>query len=351
MTRSFSKELVIISMILTMTACVPQVVVETEQLPEEQEELNAENTQLETTEETQTETTEETEVVATSEEETVVVTQTETTEETTTPTTTTIIAVNDQVEVNEDGVIEFRVLLNDTTEPADVELQLASFTQPVNGDLQVSSDYLFTYTPDADFNGSDAFSYVVSDSNGNTSTADVLISVASVDDVPMAENDTANTQQNGTISFNLLDNDEGVGDTIQVFIDAMPQNGAIELGDDGLVTYIPDADFFGQDSFVYRIEDADGDSATASVSLNVACLSNCGRTFQLSWEPSESPNALIYRVYVGTAPNSFDTVIEVGDTLSYDYTVSEPGDYYFAVSAVSEAQIESELVHAAVATF
>ena len=59
------------------------------------------------------------------------------------------------------------LLGNDTDVDLDT-LSIASFTQPANGTLIDNGDGTFTYSPTADFNGADSFSYTVSDGNGGT---------------------------------------------------------------------------------------------------------------------------------------------------------------------------------------
>mgnify|MGYP003311649521 CR=1 FL=1 len=58
-------------------------------------------------------------------------------------------------------------------------------------------DGTYTYTPNADFNGSDTFTYIISDGNGGSDTAMVTVTVNPVNDAPVAEDDTATTDDEG----------------------------------------------------------------------------------------------------------------------------------------------------------
>jgi len=62
-------------------------------------------------------------------------------------------------------------------------------TNVVNGALTLNTDGTFTYTPDANFNGSDSFEYTLDDGNGGTDTAIVTLTVNPVNDAPVALND------------------------------------------------------------------------------------------------------------------------------------------------------------------
>jgi len=59
------------------------------------------------------------------------------------------------------------------------------------------------------------------------------------------------------------------------------------VGPDNTITYTPEPSYFGQDTFLYSIIDADGDTAMATVSVDINCL-NCQQNTKLllSWEPN-----------------------------------------------------------------
>jgi VCBS repeat-containing protein len=107
--------------------------------------------------------------------------------------TITITGVNDAPVANPDSyatdedtalvVLAAGVLANDT----DVDggtLTAALQSGPAHGTVTVNSDGSFTYHPDANFNGSDSFTYTVSDGQGGTATGTVTITVRPVDDAP-----------------------------------------------------------------------------------------------------------------------------------------------------------------------
>ncbi|MDD7914578.1 Ig-like domain-containing protein [Polaribacter sp. MSW5] len=152
-----------------------------------------------------------------------------------------------------------------------------------NGTPNDPTDDSITYIPAKDFNGTDTFSYTITDKNGDTSSAEVTVTVNSVDDLPLASNDTTSVNEdsaNNTI--NVINNDSFGGDgpntgTIAIISTTSAENGTVAVDDnatptnplDDKITYTPFENFFGVDTFTYTITDADGDSSNATVTVNV----------------------------------------------------------------------------------
>ncbi|MBW4481833.1 MAG: tandem-95 repeat protein [Tildeniella torsiva UHER 1998/13D] len=121
-------------------------------------------------------------------------------------------AVNDTATTNEDTPVTINVLANDT-DPNSDPLSLDSFTDPTNGTVtrndngtptDLTDDQLL-YTPNANYNGSDSFTYAISDGNGGTATATVNLTVNSVND-PATISGTATgavTEDLNVVSGNL----------------------------------------------------------------------------------------------------------------------------------------------------
>jgi len=127
------------------------------------------------------------------------------------------------------------------------------------------------------------FTFSVQDSGGAFDTVPntIVFDVTPVADVPVAEDDSydviVDTPFSATLANGLLSNDSDAdGDTITV--DTTPvsdvSNGTLTLNADGTFTYIPDASFNGQDSFIYEIDDGTGNTSQATVSIDVDYVSN-----------------------------------------------------------------------------
>jgi hypothetical protein len=180
-------------------------------------------------------------------------------------------AVNDSATTDEDTPVTVSVLDNDTDVDGDT-LTVSAVTQGANGSV-ANNGATVTYTPNPNFHGTDSFTYTVSDGNGGTATATVTITVNSVNDVPNAVDDVANTSEDTPVIINVLANDtDADGDTLTITGTTNPANGTIVNNGDGTITYTPNADFFGTDSFTYTIGDSNGGSDTATVTVNVGAV-------------------------------------------------------------------------------
>ena len=90
-------------------------------------------------------------------------------------------------------------------------------TDTANGSVQLNADGTFTYTPDANFLGSDSFTYEIDDGNGGTDQATASITVGSVNDAPVATDDPFNTDEDVVLTGSVLGNDSDIdGDTLSV---------------------------------------------------------------------------------------------------------------------------------------
>ncbi len=181
------------------------------------------------------------------------------------------VAVNDTATTDEDAAVSGNVLANDTDTDAGTTLTATLGASPANGTVTLGKDGGFTYTPNADFNGTDSFTYTASDGTAASNVATVTITVDAVNDAPVAVNDAATTDEDTAVSGNVLANDTDVdaGTTLTAILGATPANGTISLAPDGSFTYMPNADFNGTDSFTYTASDGNAVSNVATVTITV----------------------------------------------------------------------------------
>ncbi len=179
------------------------------------------------------------------------------------------IAGTDSPRCDEDASTVISVLANDSDPDGDT-LSITHVTTPAHGTAQHNIDKTITYTPAADYNGSDSFSYTISDGNGGTATATVNVTVDPVNDPPLANDDSAVTNEDTVVTIVVLGNDSDPdGDSLNVTSLADPAHGTAVINGDNSLTYTPAANFFGSDSFDYTISDRNGGTATATVSITV----------------------------------------------------------------------------------
>ena len=126
-------------------------------------------------------------------------------------------AVNDAKTTAEDTATNINVLANDTDVDGD-SLSVSSFTQPSHGTVSENTDGTLNYNPAANYNGSDSFTYTVSDGNGGTDTATVNLTVTAVNDAPIVTLSGAATPNEGqttTYTFAVNDPDSGATFTVK----------------------------------------------------------------------------------------------------------------------------------------
>ncbi len=198
-------------------------------------------------------------------------------------TTATIAAANNPpVAVDDPGYAMFEdatlniaapgVLGNDTDVEGD-PLTAVLDTNPANGTLTLNADGSFTYTPNADFNGADSFTYRANDGLADSNVATVTITVNAVNDAPVAVDDAYTTDEDTTLNVaapGVLGNDSDVdGDGLTAVLDTNPANGTLTLNADGSFSYVPTPGFSGSDWFTYRADDGAAQSTPATVSITV----------------------------------------------------------------------------------
>lgn len=188
------------------------------------------------------------------------------------------LAVDDLSETEEERAVVIDVLGNDSDADGDA-LAVSAVTAASYGSVVVNSDYTITYTPAANYNGSDSFTYTVTDGNGGSDTATVGIIISAVNDAPVARDDSATTEQDTAVTINVLGNDSDVdGDVVSIssFDATSTGGGTITDNGDGMLTYSPLAGFAGTDSFGYTVSDGNGGTGSATVTIDVQSAAATG---------------------------------------------------------------------------
>jgi hypothetical protein len=167
------------------------------------------------------------------------------------------VAVADSASTAED-TSEY-ILVRDNDSDVDGDLLTVVLTgTPSNGTATTDGDTV-GYTPAANFNGTDVFTYTISDGS-LTDTTVVTLTIIAVNDSPVAVADTYTTTQGITLTVSppgVLSNDFDVdtGDVLTAVKVSDPISGTLTLNGDGSFTYVPIASFTGMDTFTYRAED------------------------------------------------------------------------------------------------
>ena len=187
------------------------------------------------------------------------------------------VGVNDSYTVNEDETLtvdESDGVLDNDTDADDDTLFASLVSGPANGTLTLDSDGSFVYTPDADFTGTETFTYVTYDGTAISDTITVTITVESVSDAPVATADSYSVDENNELTVSatdgVLDNDtDADGDSLSITLVTDVSYGDLTLNDDGSFSYTPDVNFAGTDSFTYYVSDGSLTSSTVTVTITV----------------------------------------------------------------------------------
>jgi uncharacterized delta-60 repeat protein len=186
---------------------------------------------------------------------------------------------------------------------------------PSHGTVSVASG-VATYNPAPDFNGVDSFTFKANDGSADSNTAKITINVAPVNDSPRLADDSAATDEDASVVVNVLVNDSDVdGDSLSVASATGGAHGATSVGAGG-VTYTPQPDFHGADSFAYTISDGHGGTSTATVSVSVRPVNDRPTITNPGDQAGAEDSGVSLQVSAGDVD---------GDSLTYAATGLPPG--------------------------
>ena len=169
-------------------------------------------------------------------------------------------------------------VLGNDSDPDGDQLTAVVASGPGHGSLTLRADGSFAYTPAADFNGTDTFTYRASDDTLNSNLATVTITVTAINDAPTAAADAYSTVEDTALTVaapGLLGNDtDPDSSTLTAALVTGPGHGTLTLDGDGSFTYTPAANFNGTDSFTYRASDGTLDSGLATVTITITAVND-----------------------------------------------------------------------------
>jgi len=189
-------------------------------------------------------------------------------------------AGKDSATTDEDTPVNIDVKANDTDLSGDT-FSVSDVSDPSQGTATINPDNTVRYVPDANYTGTDSFTYTVTDDDGGTATATVTVTVNPVNDAPTADAQSVTANEDDAKTITLAGSDAD-GDGLTTFeITSAPTKGT--LGATGAVTctgtapkncsadvtYTPEGDYNGSDSFEFRVNDGTVNSAEAALSITV----------------------------------------------------------------------------------
>src|SRR5262249_48005254 len=148
-------------------------------------------------------------------------------------------AEDTQLTVNAPG------LLGNDTDVEGSALTAALVAGPSHGTLTLNANGSFTYTPQANYNGPDSFTYRANPGSLDSNTATVSLTVTAVNDAPVAANNSYSTTEEVALNVaapGVLAGDTDVdGDSLTAVLVSGPAHGTLTLNANGSFTYTPAA--------------------------------------------------------------------------------------------------------------
>lgn len=224
-------------------------------------------------------------------------------------------AHNDTGVTLEDTPLVLNLLANDldvdgNLDPASLALQ----EPPGFGAAQVGAGGWLTYTPAADFFGSDLLTYQVCDDLAVCASASLSLEIQPVNDPPHAVPDEAAGFEDITLEIQVLANDlagpPNENQALTLVSLSAAQHGSAEIGSANQVIYHPALNYCGADSLIYTLADSGGLTASAVLELTLACVNDAPEPFPdgyvLSRQTAQDGNQLVIPAVVGVLQNDQD---------------------------------------------
>ena len=186
------------------------------------------------------------------------------------------VATPQNVSVNENSATAITLAGTDVDNDT---LTFVVVSQPSNGQLTGSAPNL-TYTPSANFHGSDSFTFKANDGALDSSVATVSITVNHVNQAPVSTGQSLSVNEGMPLTVTLAATDVD-GDSLTFAVVTSPTNGIVTGTAPNLI-YTPNANYFGADNFTFKANDGVLDSNVSTISITVNQYNTVGLTNTLA---------------------------------------------------------------------
>ena len=227
------------------------------------------------------------------------------------------------------------------TDPQNQSLSFKIEENPANATISLSGATLI-YTPNENFAGEDSLKYSANNGNYDSNIGKITIQVNAIDDDPTTFDITATTDEDTAVDINLSA-EEYDGDAYSFAIKQSPSHGTLGTISGSVVTYTPNADWFGVDQFTYEATDdrfAKINIATAAITvnpindapttndMNIASYEDQATTITLDVNDIDGDNLSV----TNTSPSNGTISAKAGNLFTYtpneDYNGSDSFTYY-----------------------
>lgn len=209
---------------------------------------------------------------------------------------------------------------------------LAGNTTTTHGTVTIGSNGAFTYTPTANFNGTDFFTFKVNDGTSTSPEATVLITVTPVNDAPTANSATITVNEDSSLSGSLTGTDPESSNLTFSVGTVTPTHGTVMINPNGTFTYTPNANFTGTDLFTFKVNDGTANSAEASVLVSVTAVNDLPSANAYSF--TTTSGTAFNGVLTGTDPEGSPLTYELGTTPAHgSVTINPNGTFTYTPTA------------------
>jgi hypothetical protein len=187
------------------------------------------------------------------------------------------IAVNDNAQTLRDQPLLIpgaQVLANDTDVDGDTLTITSVQTFTTQGGAAQFDGTSILYVPPLGFDGTDTFTYSISDAHGGAATGTVTVNVIRPNQPPVVVNDNVDTLRDQPVNIPVIvvltnDMDPDGGVLVVIGVSTNSAHGGVVFFDGTNIVYTPPPGFFGPDTFTYTVSDGQGGTATGTVTVNV----------------------------------------------------------------------------------
>ncbi|MFT3831052.1 MAG: Ig-like domain-containing protein [Opitutaceae bacterium] len=211
------------------------------------------------------------------------------------------VAQSQTIETDEDAAVSIGLA---ATDPEGQPLAFSLLTQPTLGVLSGTAPNL-TFTPVADRSGTASFTYKVSDGQLESGVATITIKIRPINDCPVSAAEPVRTAEDNAVPLTLTAFD-AEGDPLVYAVMVLPKHGVL-TGTAPALTYTPNANYHGADSFSYTVNDGACTTAECVVPISIEPVNDVPEAFPLSAVTDED-------VPVAIVPTGSDTE---GDSLHF----------------------------------
>ena len=217
------------------------------------------------------------------------------------------VTANETAQTDEDVGLVFtqaQLLLNDSDPDIASDgdsLHISRVGEASHGDVSMNEAHEVTFAPEANYHGLAQFTYWVADSHEVETAATVSLTIAAVNDVPVATGEQVLGTEDTTLLINVADllaNDSDVdkatdGQVLSVSAVSGASHGTVMLLDNGTIRFEPQANYNGLATFDYTVSDGAGGTAVATAVISLASVNDAPVTVSESASGSED-NELLF---------------------------------------------------------